>query len=63
MKEETFFIDDKMIDDYLFTNLVELGYAPTPEEVENITDLFIMLLSDIGVISEEEYGEGRENWR
>jgi hypothetical protein len=63
MKEESFFLDDRMIDNYLFTHLVELGYAPTLEEIQDITDVFFMLLGDVGVISEEEQGEGRENWK
>jgi hypothetical protein len=63
MKEESFFLDDRAIDNYLFTHLVELGYAPTLEEIQDITDVFFMLLSDVGVISEEEQGEGRENWK
>lgn len=65
MNQDPVFLDDRMIDNYLFSHLVELGYAPTLEEIQDITDIFFMLLNDCGVIAmdEEENGEGREHWK
>lgn len=46
------------LDDFIFERLIELGYAPTEEEVLMISDIFIDFLKENGAtILDEEDGD------
>lgn len=45
------------LDDYLLECLVELGYAPTTEEIEDISDIVIQFFMQKGIARGEEEGE------
>lgn len=46
------------LDDFIFERLIELGYAPTEEEVLMISDIFIDFLKENGAtILDEEEGD------
>ena len=47
------FLDRRSMDDYLFTALVDKGYAPNLKEVHAITDIVIDLLIDTKVLRDE----------
>jgi hypothetical protein len=52
------YLTNEQIDEYVFNVLVELGYAPTEEEVQDITDIFIGLLFELELIREEDQNDG-----
>jgi hypothetical protein len=52
------YLTNEQIDEYVFNVLVELGYAPTEEEVQDITDIFIGLLFELELIREEDQHDG-----
>jgi len=41
------------LDNYLLECLVELGYAPTQEEIEDITDIVIQFFMQKGITKKE----------
>ncbi len=58
MKE--FSITDREIDEYVFNELVASGYAPGIDEVQAITDIFMSMMYNFGIlyIPEEEGTDG-----
>lgn len=53
----TIYLDRRGIDDYIFTALVNEGYAPALKEVHTITDIVIDLLVDCQLVEEEVIAE------
>lgn len=50
------------LDDFIFERLIELGYAPTEEEVFTISDIFIEFLKENGaIILDAEDGQQPNN--
>jgi len=47
--EQSEFIDRRPIDSFVFDRLVELGYAPSAKEAQDITDVFFDLLVGMGI--------------
>jgi hypothetical protein len=54
MKE--IFIDTKEIENYFWSRLVKLGYAPEKAELEDLADICFDYLIELGIIEDvEEY--------
>lgn len=53
-------IRESEIADYLFHALIELGYAPKEEELDDLAAIFFDFLIDIGAIDEDEIAEEEE---
>jgi len=51
------YLDRRAIDDYIFTALIEEGFAPALKEVHTITDIVIDLLIDCQLVEEEHIAE------
>lgn len=47
-------IKESEIADYLFTALIQLGYAPKEKELEDLAAIFFDFLVEVGAIDEEE---------
>jgi hypothetical protein len=47
--EQSEFIDRRPIDSFIFDRLVELGYAPSAQEAQDVTDVFFDLLVAMGI--------------
>lgn len=45
--EQHKFVDRRPIDSFLFTRLIEYGYAPSIDEVQDLTDIFFELLVEL----------------
>ena len=52
------YLTNEQIDEYIFNVLIQLGYAPTQEQVQDITDIFIGLLFELELIREEDQYDG-----
>lgn len=50
-------IDTEEMAEYIYERLIERGYVPKREEVEELADIFFDFLLDYGVIEEEEYDD------
>ena len=48
------FLDRRGMDNFIFKKLVESGYAPDVDEVQDITDIMIELLIHLKVLHAEE---------
>jgi hypothetical protein len=51
---EEIYVSDEEIYEYLFTRLIEAGYAPIREEVEEMAGIVFDFLLDKGIIGEVE---------
>lgn len=47
--EQHKFIDRRPVDTFLYNRLLEYGYAPSIEEVQDLTDIFFELFIELGV--------------
>lgn len=47
--EQSEFIDRRPIDSFVFDQLVNLGYAPSAKEAQDVTDIFFDLLVSMGI--------------
>ena len=47
-------IKESEIADYLFTELIALGYAPKEEELADLAAIFFDFLVEVGAIDEED---------
>lgn len=52
MNEEEVYVSDEEIYEYLFTRLVEAGFVPVREEVEEMASIMFDFLLDKGIIGE-----------
>lgn len=62
MEEEVLRIDIEEIDNFVFTSLIERNYVPEEAEVQDISEIFVKLLLNLGIIDtiyeKEEFEEG-----
>lgn len=52
--QELGFLDKRAIDNYVFSGLIEKGFAPGFEEVQAITDIIVDMMIDMGIAFEQE---------
>jgi hypothetical protein len=48
------FLDRRSMDNYIYKHLIEAGYVPGLDEVQDITDIMIDLLITLEVLKEED---------
>lgn len=56
MDKPEIFLDDRVIDEFVFNSLLARGYAPSIEEAQSITDIFLELLIRLEIAYGEESG-------
>lgn len=54
MDNQDLFLDNRLIDEYVFNSLIARGYAPSIDEAQTITDIFLELLIEIGAMEVNE---------
>jgi hypothetical protein len=54
------FLDRRGMDNFVFKKLVECGYAPDVDEIQDITDIMIELLIHLRVLHTEDLDDDME---